>query len=91
LGVFNSCGVSSSVKNTGALLLTDLGNFSDAAGFWSLSYGLRMAEVTALQIGDVTAPNRQWAGCADGPWEGQQGSHDTNKPTRIHGHFFIYK
>jgi len=29
----------------------------DVALFWCLSYGTRIAEVTALQIGDVTAPN----------------------------------
>jgi len=29
----------------------------DVALLWALSYGLRIAEVTALQIGDVAAPN----------------------------------
>ena len=29
----------------------------DVALFWALSYGLRIAEVTALQIGDVGVPN----------------------------------
>jgi len=29
----------------------------DVALFWALSYGLRIAEVTALQIGDVAVPN----------------------------------
>ena len=29
----------------------------DVALFWSLSYGLRIAELTALEIGDITRPN----------------------------------
>ncbi len=36
LAVFSSSRVSSSVRNTGALLATARGNFSDAAGFFSI-------------------------------------------------------